>query len=95
MNCAESTRSTNSSICWWPIVESFQWGNLQPFSEFQGTAKIRMTDEQEYAARSQLKEITSCYMCGRGIMGSRFCSQRCREAYDAAFLGPIRTMTAR
>jgi hypothetical protein len=55
MNCAESTYSTNSSICSWPIVESFQWGNLQPFSEFQRIAKMRMTDEQEYAARSQLE----------------------------------------
>jgi hypothetical protein len=55
MKCAESGHSTNSSICWWRIVESFQWGNLQPFSEFQGIAKMRMTDEQEYAARSELK----------------------------------------
>ena len=27
-------------------------------------------------------------MCGRGIMGSRFCSQRCREACDAGFPRP-------
>ena len=45
----------NSSICSRRIVESFQWGNLQPFREFQGIAKMRTTDEQEYAIRSQLK----------------------------------------
>jgi hypothetical protein len=40
-------------------------------------------------------EISSCHMCARGIFvsrqrasGSRFCSSRCREAYDAGFPRP-------
>jgi hypothetical protein len=80
MNCADSTYSTNSSICSWPIVESFQWGNLQPFSEFQRIAKMRMTDEQEYAARSQLKWrrdgtdwiLMHCCRLGRVVPDSQY-----------------------
>ena len=39
-------------------------------------------------------EITSCYMCGRGIVGSGFALNVAARLAMRAFLDPIRTMTA-